>query len=94
METIKKISANFSKLCAYSYIYKLFLTLINGDKLSEQTKSGRNIALLGFFCPFFWFSLFSGADASTILFNAIHSGIVFLIGVVIMFISFIKNDTK
>ena len=94
MEIITKIVPRLSKLCAYCYIYKLFLTRINGRELSDLTRSGRNIALLGLFCPFFWFSLFSGAASSTILLNALHSGIVFLIGLVIMFVSFIKNDKK
>jgi len=94
MEKMTKMTARLSKLCAYCYIYNLFLTLISGKELPELTKSGRNIALLGIFCPFFWFSLFSGDDSSTLLFHAIHSGIVFLIGVVIMFVGFKKNDKK
>jgi len=89
-----KMTARLSKLCAYCYIYNLFLTLLNGKELPELAKSGRNIALLGLFCPFFWFSLFSGADSSTILFNAIHSGIVFLLGVVIMLVSLKQNNKK
>jgi len=92
METITRITVRLGKLCAYCYIYKLLLAFINGKKLSELTKSGRNIALLGLFCPFFWFSLFSGADSSTLLLNGLHSGIVFLIGIVIMFVGFQKND--
>ncbi|MBR0598570.1 hypothetical protein [Sinanaerobacter chloroacetimidivorans] len=45
-----------------------------------KIKTGRNIALIGVFCPIFWTSLFMGADRSTILFNAFHSSIFVCIG--------------
>ena len=80
-----------SKWCAYTHIFKLFRTLANGEKLSEQAKTGRNIALLGLFCPFFWYALLSGAQTSTVIMHATHSGIVFLIGVVIMVLSLLQK---
>lgn len=52
--------------------------------LQQRVKTGRNIALIGVFCPFFWFSVISGASSGKILFNGIHSGIVILIGLIIM----------
>ena len=87
----KKILSKLSKWCAYTHIFKLFSTLANGEKLSEQTKTGRNIALLGLFCPFFWYALLSGAQTSTVIMHATHSGIVFLFGVVIMVFSFLQK---
>ncbi|WP_435234616.1 hypothetical protein ACR30L_12650 [Psychromonas sp. PT13] len=87
----RKVATKLSQFCAYSYLYKLF---INRGKLTDQAKAGRNIALLGLFCPFFWFSLVSGANLSTVLFHAAHSGIVFLMGIVIMLVSFQKNKDK
>lgn len=80
-----------SKWCAYSHLYRLLLSITRGDKLSEQGKAGRNIALLGLFCPFFWYALLSGAQTSTVMMHAAHSGIVFLIGVVIMAFSFLAK---
>jgi|TARA_R110001583_G_C5530633_1_gene398485 hypothetical protein len=79
------------KWCAYSHIANMISMLIHGKSLSGQTRTGRNIALLGLFCPFFWIALFSGASGSTLMFHAVHSSIVFLIGVVIMIISLIKQ---
>lgn len=62
----------------------------------DRTKSlrqniilGRNMALIGFFCPIFWMSLFSGADTSTLLFNAVHSGLVILLGLVVMAVNYV-----
>jgi len=74
---MNKLLSNLSKLCAYNYIYKVCRSLLSDEQLSEQTRVGRNIALLGLFCPFFWFALLTGADASTLYFHATHSLIVF-----------------
>lgn len=52
-------------------------------------KTGRNIALVGVFCPIFWLSLFTGASGSVLLFDAIHSSIVIFIGGAYSFINFI-----
>ncbi|MGZ0657487.1 hypothetical protein ACWPKS_17955 [Coraliomargarita sp. W4R72] len=91
MNLVQRIASGLSKWCAYRYLSEVVLALIHGGKLSEQIKAGRNIALLGFFCPIFWFALFLGADKSTLALHAAHSGIVFLIGVVIMLIGLIKQ---
>ncbi|MGR5063880.1 hypothetical protein [Photobacterium sp. DNB22_13_2] len=91
---MKSIVSGLSKWCAYSHIIKAFSVLIKGGQISEQTKAGRNIALLGFFCPIFWIALFSGADAQSLAFHATHSGIVFLIGIAIMVASLKKQQHK
>jgi len=56
------------------------------EKLISSIKMGRNIALIGVFCPFFWVSLLTGSSIETIRFNAIHSGIVILLGLTIMLV--------
>lgn len=88
---VKGLLAKLSQWCAYTHIYRLIIKLIKGETLSELTKAGRNIALLGFFCPFFWYALFSGAQKSALIFHATHSGIVFLLGVVIMAFSLLQK---
>ncbi|WP_417596766.1 hypothetical protein [Oceanospirillum sp.] len=80
------------KWCAYHYIYQIVQILIKGGDLSEQTKVGRQVALLGIFCPTFWYYFLSGADRSTLIFHGTHSGIVFLIGVAIMAVSLKKKS--
>jgi hypothetical protein len=62
--------------------------------MTEQTRAGRNIALLGFFCPIFWTALFLGADKATLYLHATHSGIVCLIGVVIMLAGLIQQNRR
>jgi len=88
---LKKALNQLTKFCAYSYIYTSIRALIKGEKLSEQGKTGRSIALLGIFCPLFWYALFTGADPSTLAFHATHSSLVFLLGMVIMIFSFKKK---
>lgn len=53
-------------------------------ELTERVKTGRNVALIGVFCPLFWYSLFFGATMSEVYFNAAHSSIVAAIGLVVM----------
>lgn len=60
------------------------LTADQEIQIAQRVKLGRNIALIGVFCPFFWMALFSGATRDFILFNAIHSGIVIAIGCLIL----------
>ncbi len=86
-----RIFSRLSQLCAYTQLYKVFSILLQGGQLSESIKTGRHIALLGLFCPFFWFALFSGADAATIMLHAAHSGIVFLIGVAVVLVGLKKQ---
>jgi hypothetical protein len=49
--------------------------------LKGQVHIGWAIVLVGFFCPFFWIALFSGAIEHTIYLNAVHSGLVILFGI-------------
>lgn len=88
---VKSIFYNVSKFCAYSHMFKVLSILKNGEDMSSQMRTGRNIALLGIFCPLFWYALFTGASTSELIFHATHSSIVFLIGVVIIFVSLKKK---
>lgn len=54
------------------------------SRVRARITLGRNIALIGFFCPFFWGSLLGGARAQTVCLNASHSAIVMLVGLVVM----------
>ncbi|MDA8226376.1 MAG: hypothetical protein M0T74_01490 [Desulfitobacterium hafniense] len=61
----------------------------NEKRLIGKMKTGRNIALIGVFCPIFWSALFMGASGSILLLNAIHSGIFICIGGAYFFLNFI-----
>ncbi|GEM79138.1 hypothetical protein [Vibrio superstes] len=89
---MRAMVVHLSKWCAYSYMFKVFSTLIRGGDLSEQGKTGRRIALLGIFCPLFWYALFTGASKPELVFHASHSSIVFLIGLAIMIASLRKPN--
>ena len=84
---MKTALKNATQWCAYSHMFKVLYALVKGGDISEQTRTGRTIALLGLFCPLFWYALFTGASKAELIFHAMHSGIVFLIGIVIMFVS-------
>ena len=88
---LKKIIGKLSQLCVYTHIWKVISGLLNNEGLSEQTKAGRNIALLGLFCPFFWYALLTGASREVVIMHGIHSSIVLLIGIVIIFVSIRKQ---
>jgi len=59
-------------------------------RLIEGMKTGRNIALIGVFCPIFWLSLFMGESVSVLLFNAVHSSLFIFLGGTYFLINFIK----
>jgi len=65
---------------------------IGEGRLVDGVKMGRNIALIGLLCPFFWVALFSGADAAKVRFNAIHSGGVVLVGLAWMVKSLVQIE--
>jgi hypothetical protein len=48
--------------------------------LKSHIKIGSGITLIGVFCPIFWFSFLTGARGNELMFNAIHSLIVILLG--------------
>jgi len=79
--------------CPYTMLGKKILQFLRGETgtqkesftnreiyLKSQIKIGSGIMLIGVFCPIFWFSYLSGARGNDLMFNAIHSGIVILFG--------------
>jgi hypothetical protein len=49
-------------------------------QLISNIKIGYGIMLIGIFCPIFWISFLLGARGNELMFNAVHSGIVILFG--------------
>lgn len=80
-----------SQWCAYSHLVKLGRNIIYRRDVSDLVTKGRNLMLLGIFCPFFWVALFIGSDKATLIFHAAHSSIVFLAGAVIMAVGLNKS---
>lgn len=91
---IRTAYSHLCKWCAYSYIFKVFSIFINDKHISVQIQSGKRIALLGLFCPFFWYALLTGAPKLELMFHATHSGIVFLIGIAIICVSLRKQKKQ
>lgn len=99
---LKKILAllkAFVTYCPYCLLGKKAVQVASGKKIKKESKptererklmegmkTGRNIAIIGVFCPFFWVSLLTGSSIEMIRFNAIHSGVFILIGIIIMLV--------
>ncbi len=79
--------------CPYTMLAKEVLRYVRGETgtppeqltnreiyLRSNIRIGYGIMLIGVFCPFFWFALLSGAQGNDLMFNAVHSGIVILFG--------------
>nr|WP_309504444.1 hypothetical protein [uncultured Roseovarius sp.] len=77
--------------CPYTHLWRATKRVVTTRKLPQSARSGASIALLGLFCPFFWIALLSGASKGEILFHATHSGVVILIGVVMVLASLAKD---
>jgi len=92
MKVILRWLSTLWAACPYTMLGKKALQSVRGDTkpvrpvserarhLEGQVRIGWAIVLVGFFCPFFWIALFSGATGQTLYFNAIHSGLVILFG--------------
>lgn len=101
MSSIKRIISQIFMSCPYTMAGKKCINAVTGKKeerkvsscKSEEYKAGiklgRNIALIGFFCPIFWGSVIMGAPASVILFNLTHSGIIIALGALIALLNYI-----
>lgn len=96
---IGKIITDVGNSCPYTIIGKKVIAIAKGEKplkikelkekeqkLLQQIRTGRNIALIGVFCPIFWVSFLSGAPRNQVLFNLFHSSIVILIGIAVMIV--------
>jgi len=90
------------KACPYTLLGKKCINAVKPDSakqkapspktisLSKNIKTGRNIVLIGVFCPFLWFAIISGASKDFIILNAIHSGFVAAIGLLVMFVNYLR----
>ncbi len=108
MKKIFRLCASLGSYCPYTILAKNAIRFARGGYAKEditdrdryllsQVKSGLGIALIGVFCPIFWISFFSGAQAETLYFNAAHSGLVILIGLmysVKYYMDLIKEQNK
>ena len=89
--------------CPYTMLGKKILQFLRGEagthnepltnrelSLKNQIKIGFGIMLIGVFCPIFWFSYLSGARGNDLMFNAVHSLIVILFGLLYFAIYWIQ----
>jgi len=91
MKAFRKFLLMLWSACPYAMLGKKTYHSIKGttptapvsdieSKLAFQSRIGWAIILIGFFCPFFWITLFSGVRGEMLYFNAAHSGFVMLFG--------------
>ena len=102
MSSIKRFISQIFMSCPYTMAGKKCVNAVTGKKEERKVSSckaeeykagiklGRNIALIGFFCPIFWGSVIMGAPASVILFNLTHSGIIIALGALIALQNYLK----
>ncbi|MGJ8550566.1 hypothetical protein [Winogradskyella wichelsiae] len=96
MQFLSHFFKSIIKACPYSLLGKHCISAFKEKPNTDKTiknkiqifksgiKTGRNIALIGVFCPFLWYAILSGAHIDFIILNTIHSGIVAGIGLVII----------
>ncbi|MFB9055303.1 hypothetical protein ACFFU9_00965 [Mariniflexile ostreae] len=101
MKYLSHFFKSIVRACPYSLIGRKCMDVVHGkpkttkkssDKiqaLKKGVKTGRNISLVGVFCPFFWYAILSGASKDFIIFNAIHSGIVVGLGLVVLSVNYL-----
>jgi hypothetical protein len=90
---IRGLIGNLISCCPYTMLAKKILRFLRGETgtppdqltnreihLKSNIKIGYGIMLVGIFCPIFWLSLLAGARGDELMFNAIHSFLVFLFG--------------
>lgn len=90
---IRGFFGNLISYCPYTMLAKKILRFLHGETgtppdqltnreihLKSNIKIGYGIILVGIFCPIFWISFLLGAREDELMFNAVHSGIVILFG--------------
>jgi len=93
LQGIRGFAGYLISCCPYTMLGKKILQFLRGEAgthnepltnrelyLKNQIKIGSGIMLIGVFCPIFWFSYLSGARGNDLMFNAVHSCIVILFG--------------
>lgn len=101
MKTLTKIIKPILDACPYTMIGKKCIRVVGAKKnitkkpdkkiirLQKGMKTGRNLSLIGVFCPFFWFALLTGMSKDFIILNAMHSSIVVAIGLIIVLFNYV-----
>ena len=88
----KSVFWQLLNICPYTHLLRVIKTTVKERKFpNTAAKQGATIMVIGLCCPIFWISLIAGASIETLRFNAIHSGIVALIGLAIMIAGFLKH---
>ncbi|APY11257.1 hypothetical protein BWZ22_08380 [Seonamhaeicola sp. S2-3] len=102
MGNITSFIKSVVKACPYTLLGKKCVNVVKPNSakqkassskaisLSKNIKTGRNIVLIGVFCPFFWFAILSGASKDFIILNAIHSGFVAVFGLLVMLVNYLR----
>ncbi|MHA7944560.1 hypothetical protein ACJOV8_015895 [Formosa sp. 3Alg 14/1] len=107
MKSVSHFFKAVIQACPYTLVGKTCVEAVKGKpvipkKTSKNSllykkgmQTGRNIALVGVFCPFLWYSILSGGTRDFIILNAIHSGIIVCIGGVVAGINYLAlNHSK
>jgi len=101
MKSIQLFFKSVVQACPYTLMGKTCVNAVRGKtKTTKKTpknnqlfkkgmQTGRNIALVGVFCPFLWYSILSGGTKDFIILNAIHSGIIVCLGLVVIGINYL-----
>jgi len=94
MKSAKRILRSIIQACPYTLVGKKCVDVAKGTpkpKIRNRStasqlgiRTGRNIVLVGIFCPFLWYSILSGSSAHFITLNLIHSGVIVGIGLIVM----------
>lgn len=102
MQFLKKSIKSLIQACPYTLVGKKCVEVVKGNSgkphkpdnrvLSLKTgiKTGRNILLVGVFCPFLWYAIISGASENFIILNVIHSAIIAGIGGLVILINYFR----
>ncbi|MBP1840003.1 hypothetical protein [Formosa algae] len=99
MQTLIHFFKSLIQACPYTLMGKHCKDVLKGKSKQQSTpklksikqgmKMGRNIALVGVFCPFLWISVLSGASTDFIILNVIHSGIIVCLGLVVIGVNYL-----
>ena len=101
MQFMSKFFRFLVKACPYSVLGKKSVGFLKGtssrgrglksktEVLKSGIKTGRNILLVGLFCPFLWYSILTGSSRDFIIFNVVHSGIIVGLGFLILSVNYV-----
>jgi len=103
MRFVKDFINSIVKACPYTLIGRKCVDVVKGKAKSHTNKNlndrilsfklgiktGRNISLVGVFCPILWYSILSGSSKRFIELNLIHSAIIAGLGLLVMLVNYI-----